>query len=116
MKVLLIIGYSGASRREELLNIHMTDIAHTDNNILIRITKTKNNIQRQFAISNPRWVKLVQDNSQPSTSTLQGPPLQKTMISNTTTEIDHLAGISVHAAENSVVTIKVYNNCTITEK
>ncbi|KAK4885055.1 hypothetical protein RN001_001326 [Aquatica leii] len=59
MKVILIIGYNGACRREELTNILVQYIEYKSDAIVIHIPKTKNNIPRTFAITNPQWIDLI---------------------------------------------------------
>lgn len=56
----MIIGISGACRREELYKMVLQDIAIKDDIILITIPVTKTNISRSFAISKNSWVAIVQ--------------------------------------------------------
>ena len=51
MKVALIIGISGACRKQELRNLKTSDIEDTGKNLIIKICDTKNKIPRSFIIS-----------------------------------------------------------------
>lgn len=51
MKVVLIIGISGACRKQELKNIKITDIEDTGTTFIIKIPDTKTKIPRSFIIS-----------------------------------------------------------------
>ncbi|XP_050517936.1 uncharacterized protein LOC126892445 [Diabrotica virgifera virgifera] len=51
-KVAMILGISGACRREELYNITMNDIQQTDGLMIVKVPNTKTNIQRTFTVVN----------------------------------------------------------------
>ncbi|KAK4885519.1 hypothetical protein RN001_001790 [Aquatica leii] len=59
MKVVLIIGFNGACRRDELLNLSTNDIEFKQDSIIISIPKTKNNILHTFAITDTNWIELI---------------------------------------------------------
>lgn len=48
----MILGVSGACRREELYNITLNDIEDRDSFIIVKIPNTKTHIQRSFTITN----------------------------------------------------------------
>ncbi|KAJ8910141.1 hypothetical protein NQ315_016110 [Exocentrus adspersus] len=51
MKVALIIGISGACRKQELRNIKPSDIQDTGKNLIINIRDSKTKRQRSFVVS-----------------------------------------------------------------
>ncbi|KAJ3617869.1 hypothetical protein MTP99_006957 [Tenebrio molitor] len=51
MKVMLIIGISGACRREELTFLDVKNITDKGSYIIIQIPDTKTNVRREFTIS-----------------------------------------------------------------
>lgn len=55
----MIIGYNGACRRDELINLTVDDINYTPDMIIISISKTKNNISRVFVITDKVWIDLI---------------------------------------------------------
>ncbi|KAK4885098.1 hypothetical protein RN001_001369 [Aquatica leii] len=59
MKVILIIGFNGACRRDELLNLSTDDIEFKQDSIIISLPKTKNYILRTFAITHTNWIELI---------------------------------------------------------
>ncbi|KAK4884193.1 hypothetical protein RN001_000464 [Aquatica leii] len=59
MKVILVIGVSGACRREELYKMTLEDIKYKDDILLITIPITKTSTSRTFVISKSTWVELV---------------------------------------------------------
>ncbi|KAF5282881.1 hypothetical protein FQR65_LT14184 [Abscondita terminalis] len=59
MKVILIIGYNGASRREELTKLRVEDLVIKSDRIIVSIPKTKNYIPRTFAITDKTWMELI---------------------------------------------------------
>ncbi|KAK5643350.1 hypothetical protein RI129_001143 [Pyrocoelia pectoralis] len=59
MKNALIIGYSGACRRVELMLLTINDIEFKTDSIIVCIPKTKNNVPRVFAITQPTWMNLI---------------------------------------------------------
>lgn len=46
----MILGITGAIRREELRNLTIRDIEHHTNMILIKIPRTKNDVARKFTV------------------------------------------------------------------
>ncbi|KAK4887130.1 hypothetical protein RN001_003401 [Aquatica leii] len=61
VKVILIIGFNGACRRDELLNLSTDDIEFKQDSIIISLPKTKNNILRTFAITDTNWIELIKE-------------------------------------------------------
>ncbi|KAK4887074.1 hypothetical protein RN001_003345 [Aquatica leii] len=59
MKNALIIGYSGACRREELMLLSIKDIEFKMDSIIVSIPKTKNNVPRVFVITELTWINLI---------------------------------------------------------
>ncbi|KAK4882876.1 hypothetical protein RN001_006195 [Aquatica leii] len=59
MKNALIIGYSGACRREELMLLSIKDIEFKMDSIIVSIPKTKNNVPRVFVITELTWIHLI---------------------------------------------------------
>lgn len=55
----LIIGYSGACRREELTNLKCSNMEFKEDKILVSISKTKNYMPRLFAITNKKWIDII---------------------------------------------------------
>ncbi|KAK9687559.1 hypothetical protein QE152_g36180 [Popillia japonica] len=51
IKIVLIMGYTGACRRDELTNMSIHDLEFKSDIILVTVPKTKNNIVRVFAIT-----------------------------------------------------------------
>lgn len=49
-KVALILGITGACRREELKNLTVQDIEHYDKMIVVKIPRTKNDVPRKFTV------------------------------------------------------------------
>jgi hypothetical protein len=45
------MGYNGACRREELAHMSTDDIKYNEDLILVSIPKTKNNLPREFVIT-----------------------------------------------------------------
>ncbi|XP_031351581.1 uncharacterized protein LOC116176899 [Photinus pyralis] len=60
-KVILIIGYSGACRREELKNLLTDDIDYKSDSIFVTVPKTKTKRPRLFAITNAMWIGLIKE-------------------------------------------------------
>ncbi|KAB0805158.1 hypothetical protein PPYR_02128 [Photinus pyralis] len=54
MKVVLIMGYCGACRREELTNMSVNGVEYKADSILISVPKTKNNVSRLFAVTDTK--------------------------------------------------------------
>ncbi|KAJ8985448.1 hypothetical protein NQ317_017080 [Molorchus minor] len=52
VKVVLILGISGACRREELTKMTVDDIEDKDSILIVKLPDTKTNIQRIFTVSN----------------------------------------------------------------
>jgi integrase len=50
------MGYNGACRREELVNITIDDIEFKQDLITVSIPRTKNYLPRLFAITDERWI------------------------------------------------------------
>jgi integrase len=50
------MGYDGACRREELVNITIDDIEFKQDLITVSIPRTKNYLPRLFAITDERWI------------------------------------------------------------
>ncbi|KAK4876477.1 hypothetical protein RN001_012899 [Aquatica leii] len=61
MKVILIIGFNSACRRDELLNLSTDDIEFKQDSIIISLPRTKNNILRTFAITDTNWIELIKE-------------------------------------------------------
>ncbi|KAJ3644241.1 hypothetical protein Zmor_026909 [Zophobas morio] len=59
MKVILIIGNSGACRREELTNISTEDIKYNDESIMVSITNTQNNLPREIMLTEGTWINFI---------------------------------------------------------
>lgn len=57
-KVLLIIGVSGACRRDELVKMTVDDIQDEGSVVLITVPDTKTNGQRIFTIINPEYIRI----------------------------------------------------------
>ncbi|KAJ3621683.1 hypothetical protein MTP99_003791 [Tenebrio molitor] len=53
------MGYNGACRREELAHMSTDDIKYNEDLILVSIPKTKNNLPREFVITEETWINLV---------------------------------------------------------
>lgn len=53
------MGYSGACRREELTNMSIDDVQCRPHLVTVSVPKTKNNVPRQFMITNPDWIDLI---------------------------------------------------------
>lgn len=53
------MGYSGACRREELTNMSIDDVEYRPHSVTVAVPKTKNNVPRQFMITNPDWINLI---------------------------------------------------------
>ncbi|XP_031333003.1 uncharacterized protein LOC116163272 isoform X2 [Photinus pyralis] len=60
-KVILIIGYFGACRREELKNLLTDDIDYKSDSIFVTVPKTKTKRPRLFAITNAMWIGLIKE-------------------------------------------------------
>ena len=58
-QVILIKGYNGALRREELTNLSTEDVEYKSDYIMVSIPKTKNDVPRQFLITDRHWIDLV---------------------------------------------------------
>ncbi|KAK4882319.1 hypothetical protein RN001_005638 [Aquatica leii] len=71
IKVMLIIGYVGACRRDELINMTIDDVKFRDEIIIVNISKTKKQSPRMFVISELQWIHLIQKylNLRPVTAT-----------------------------------------------
>ncbi|KAK5643353.1 hypothetical protein RI129_007198 [Pyrocoelia pectoralis] len=59
MKVILIMGYNGACRREELTNMSVDDVEYRADSIVVVIPKTKNYVPRTFLITDENWIDLI---------------------------------------------------------
>ncbi|KAB0802981.1 hypothetical protein PPYR_05167 [Photinus pyralis] len=59
MKVVLIMGYCGVCRREELTNMSVNDVEYKADSILISVPKTKNNVSRLFAVTDTKWINII---------------------------------------------------------
>ncbi|KAI4467936.1 hypothetical protein MML48_2g00007961 [Holotrichia oblita] len=57
-KVVLIMGVSGAMRRDELTKITVDNIQDTSNILIITVPDTKTDINRTFTITNPDYIRL----------------------------------------------------------
>lgn len=70
-KIVLIMGYNGGCRREELTNMSIDDVEYQNDAILVTIPKTKNNLSRIFVITENIWINLIKKYAQlrPSTVT-----------------------------------------------
>lgn len=70
-KVVLIMGYKGACRREELTNMSVDDIDYKTDVILVSVPKTKSNVPRLFSITEKLWIDLIKQyvSLRPSTIT-----------------------------------------------
>lgn len=53
------MGYNGACRREEIMNMVVDDIQFKNDVIMVRVPKTKTYIPRQFIITQRLWIDLV---------------------------------------------------------
>lgn len=53
------MGYTGACRREELLNMSLCDMEFKSDVIVVTVPKTKNNVARVFAVTNNTWINLI---------------------------------------------------------
>ncbi|KAK5649505.1 hypothetical protein RI129_000534 [Pyrocoelia pectoralis] len=60
VKVVLIMGYSGACRREELTNISVEDVEFKSDSVFVSVPKTKTNVSRLFVVSDLEWIRLIQ--------------------------------------------------------
>ncbi|KAK4886547.1 hypothetical protein RN001_002818 [Aquatica leii] len=60
IKVILIMGYSGAMRRDELTQMVIDDIQFKEDSIHVQIPKTKNNVSRLFVITKQTWISIIQ--------------------------------------------------------
>ncbi|XP_031359311.1 uncharacterized protein LOC116182891 [Photinus pyralis] len=58
-KVILIMGYSGACRREELTNMALGDIQYKNDIVVVSVPKTKTNVMRQFVITEKFWIDII---------------------------------------------------------
>ncbi|KAB0793714.1 hypothetical protein PPYR_13334 [Photinus pyralis] len=58
-KVILLMGYNGALRREELVNMDIDDVDIKADCIIVTIPKTKNNSPRVFVITNTEWIAMI---------------------------------------------------------
>lgn len=56
VKVVLIMGYCGAMRREELTHMSIDDVDFKTDMILVTVPKTKTNVSRLFAITEHYWI------------------------------------------------------------
>lgn len=67
----MIIGYNGACRREELINICVEDLQYNSDSIIVNIPKTKNNVPRMFAVTDVNCIELIKkyNNLRPKTVT-----------------------------------------------
>ncbi|KAK4875617.1 hypothetical protein RN001_012039 [Aquatica leii] len=59
VKVALIIGYTGACRRQELTNMSIKDLEFKESIIFVSIPNSKNGQPRYFAITKEEWVALI---------------------------------------------------------
>lgn len=58
-QVILIMGYAGACRRDELTNMSINDLDLKDTIICVRVPKTKTHIPRMFVINEENWISLI---------------------------------------------------------
>ena len=56
---MLILGYCGACRRDELTNISVDDLQIKPDVIMVSIPKTKNDVSRLFAITEGIWIAII---------------------------------------------------------
>ncbi|KAK5650166.1 hypothetical protein RI129_001195 [Pyrocoelia pectoralis] len=61
MKVVLIIGISGACRREELCKMLTHHLIPKDEIIIISVPETKTGVKREFVIVKAEWVKIIKN-------------------------------------------------------
>ncbi|KAL1514369.1 hypothetical protein ABEB36_003637 [Hypothenemus hampei] len=59
MKVILIIGYCGALRRDELTKMALNDVDLKPDMVIVTVPKTKTNISRVFMITEETWITLI---------------------------------------------------------
>lgn len=53
------MGYNGPCRREQLTSMSADGIQYKNNMIMVSVPKTKNKVQRNFAVTNDKHVKYV---------------------------------------------------------
>ncbi|KAK4882250.1 hypothetical protein RN001_005569 [Aquatica leii] len=61
VKIVLIMGYSGACRRDELANLSIECIAYKIDSVFVAISNTKTKTPRLFATTNPAWINLIKE-------------------------------------------------------
>ncbi|CAH1377335.1 unnamed protein product [Tenebrio molitor] len=57
-KVILIMGISGAMRRDELTKMSIDDIQDEHSVLIVAVPDTKTGIKRTFTVTNPDFVRL----------------------------------------------------------
>ncbi|KAK4880253.1 hypothetical protein RN001_008399 [Aquatica leii] len=59
IKAALIMGISGACRREELCKMSIDDIEFKTDVVMVTVPATKTNVCRKFVITKPEWITLL---------------------------------------------------------
>lgn len=59
MQTVLILGISGACRREELVHMMVNNIEDKDSVLIIKIRDSKNNSQRVFTVSDTEYINII---------------------------------------------------------